>query len=108
MAALTVQDVTAAGVTPSYVAASAGGDTFVNNGKTILHIKNGGGSSINVTITRAKTCSFGFSHDVVVAVGAGSEKMIGPFPAEQFNNDSGLVAVAYSAVTSVTVAALEV
>lgn len=108
MTVLTVQDVTAAGIIPSYAAASTGGDTFANNGRVMLHVKNGGASSITVTIVSAKTCNFGFQHDLTVTIDAGSEKMIGPFAPERFNNDSGLVAVNYSAVTSVTVAALEV
>lgn len=108
MAVLTVQDVTVSGLTPAYAAASAGGDTFVNNGRIMLHIKNGGASPITVTIVSAKTCNFGFQHDITVTINASSEKMIGPFPPERFNNDSGMVQVNYSAVTSVTVAALEV
>lgn len=108
MAVLTVQDVTAAGLTPSYVAASAGGDTFANNGRVMLHVKNGSASSITVTIVSARTCNFGYQHDIQVTVPASSEKMIGPFPPERFNNDSGMVQVNYSAVTSVTVAALEI
>lgn len=108
MAALTVQDVTAAGITPVYVAASATGDSFPNNGRVMLHVKNGGASPITVTIVSAKTCNFGFQHDITVTVNASSEKMIGPFPPERFNNDQGMVQVNYSAVTSVTVAALEV
>lgn len=108
MAVITVQDVTAAGITPSYVAASAGGDSFTNNGRTMLHIKNGGTSSITVTIVSARTCNFGFQHDLTVTINASSEKMIGPFAPERFNNDSAMMQVNYSAVTSVTVAALEV
>lgn len=108
MAVLTVQDVTAAGITPDYVAASATGDSFPNNGRVMLHVKNGGTAAIDVTIISAKTCNFGFQHNITVSVPASGEKMIGPFPPERFNNDQGQVQVNYSAVTSVTVAALEV
>lgn len=108
MAILTVQDVTAAGITPSYTAADVDGDLFANNGRVMLHIKNGGTASITVTIVSAKTCNFGFQHDVPVTIDDGSEKMIGPFTPERFNDGGGMVQVNYSAVASVTVAALEI
>lgn len=108
MAVLTVQDVTAAGLTPTYVAASAGGDSFVNDGRTVLHVKNGDTVAHTVTIVSAKTCNQGFQHNIQVTVGAGSDKMIGPFPTDRFNNDSGQVSVTYDGVTSVTVAALQI
>jgi len=108
MAVLTVQDVTAAGITPVYVAASADGDSFPNNGRVMLHVKNEGTADIGVTVVSAKTCNFGFQHDIVVSVPAGGEKMIGPFSPERFNDDQGQVQVNYSDVTSVTVAALEI
>ena len=52
MALLTRQKITEAGLTPAYAAAGAGGDTIDNaDGKTYLHVKNGGGSPMTVTIT---------------------------------------------------------
>lgn len=108
MAVLTVQKITQAGIAPSFAAASAGGDEFANSGRTFLHVKNGGAGSINVTINSQKPCDQGFDHDLVVAVPNGGERVIGPFEPGRFNNSSSRVAVSYSGVTSVTVAALEV
>lgn len=107
MAAITVQQIALAGLTPSAAAAaSGGGDTFVNNGLTFLEVTNGGGSSINVTVAGAQACSQGSTHDNVVAVGAGATKLIGPFPASRFNNPAtGAASVTYSSATSVTVRA---
>lgn len=107
IATLSVQDVTSAGTVPTYAAAAGGGDQFSNDGKTYLHVKNGGGSSINVTIASQVACSQGSTHNTVVAVANGAEKMIGPFPPERFNDASGFVQVTYSAVTSVTVGAFQ-
>lgn len=114
MGALTVQDIVAAGVTPSYASANGGGDTVADDGKEniFIHVKNGGGGSINVTATAQITTrpTKGFSNptesDMVVAVGAGAEGMIGPFPAS-FINTSGNVALTYSGVTSVTIGAFK-
>jgi hypothetical protein len=56
MALLTVQNVTKAGVVPSYSAVNSE-DTFKINSarRHILHVKNGGGGSITVTIPAVKT-----------------------------------------------------
>lgn len=69
MAALTVQNVARSGLAPSYAAAAGGGDTFTNDGAVFLHVKNGGGSSINVTIDSTAPAGVGLAQsDVVVAV----------------------------------------
>jgi hypothetical protein len=85
-------------------------DEFPNDGKCYLHVKNGGGSSINVTINDPNSASppsaTAFNADVVVAVANGAEKIIGPFPPHRFNAEDGNVDVAYSATTSVTAAVI--
>lgn len=107
MAALTVQNVARTGLAPSYASAAGGGDTIANDGAVLLHVKNGGGSSINVTITSTAPAGVGLAQaNVVVAVPNAGERMIGPFPPGSFNDANGLTAVGYSAVTSVTVAAI--
>lgn len=115
MATLTLQNlVRSGGLVPSYAAASGGGDEMPNDGKTLLHVKNAGGGSINVTLTAQVTSrdagpGFGAYSlaDLVVAVGAGAERIIGPLPRRAFNNASERVAIAYSGVTSVTVGAFK-
>lgn len=107
MAALTVQNVARTGLAPTYAAAAGGGDTFVNDGQTFVHVKNGGGSSVNVTVDSTAPATVGLAQsDVVVAVPASGERMIGPFPPNAFDDVNGSTAIAYSAVTSVTVAAV--
>lgn len=105
MAALTIQQLVKTGLDVTFAAASAGGDTFVNNGKVLLVVKNGGGAPINVTVDSVRACDQGFDHDLVVAVPAGQERKIGFFEESRFG---GQVSVAYSAVASVTVAAIRV
>lgn len=108
MAVLAVQKIVKTGLSPSFVAAEAGGDEFANSGRTFLHVKNEGTGSIDVTVDSVKACDQGFDHDLVVAVPNGEERLIGPFEPGRFNNSASRVAVSYSGVTSVTVAALEV
>lgn len=108
MAQLTLQTTAITGLAPTYAAATGGGDAFANDGLTYFHVKNGGGSSINVTVNSVTACDQGFDHDQVVAVPNGGERILGPFPVGRWNDTSGNVTVSYSAVTSVTVAAVKV
>jgi hypothetical protein len=106
MAVLTVQQAVPAGLAASAASAAGGGDQYPNNGKTLLKVINGGGSSIDVTIAPTNTVKGYSLEDIVVAVAGGATKYLGPYEPALFNNSSGRVAVAYSSVTSVTVAAI--
>lgn len=106
MATLSVQDVNTAGATPSFAAATSGGDQFSNDGKTMLEVKNAG-SSITVTIASQQACNQGSTHNTTVTVASGGDKMIGPFDPSRYNDANGYVQVTYSAVTSVTVGAFQ-
>ena len=96
----------------TYSAAAAGdGDTADNNGSTFLHIKNGGGGEITATIT-AETTSVESNiygdltkANASIAISGSAEAFIGPFKPAAFNDD-GQIAITYSGVTSVTIAAL--
>lgn len=113
MALLTRQKIVEAGLTPTFSTAAGGGDTVANaDGKTYLHVKNGGGAGITVTVT-AQTVSREDPHlgtlakaNISKAIAAGAEAIIGPLKKQAFNNVSDIVAITYSGVTSVTVAAL--
>jgi len=103
MANLAIQNVSLTGLAPAFVAASGGGDSLDNNGRTLLHVKNGGGVPITVTVDSTQPCSYGFDHDAAVSVPAGAERILGPFPQGRFGSTANIT---YSAVTTVTVAAL--
>lgn len=114
MAALSVQDVVRTGLAASYASAAAGGDTIAVSGNTnqlFAHVKNASGASVNVTVTRQNTtANVGGEGSVtlsnlVVAVPAGAERFIGPFTPSLVDS-TGNVNLGYSAVTSLTVAAL--
>lgn len=110
MATLTTQQVTRSGLAPTFAAAAAGGDKFAGTKDTVLYVKNGGGSAVTVTIVTPKEAFAGAAiADIAVPVPAAGERVIGPFPASNFNDPAdGLTSVIYSGVTSVTVAALQV
>lgn len=115
MANLTINNLALTGLTDTLAAAAGGGDAIQAVGDaqdTWLEVNNGGGGSINVTVTKksgltTKTVA-GYGvltvADNVVAVGAGVRKKIGPFPDDYIQPD-GSVSIAYSGVTTVTVGA---
>jgi len=87
------------------VAAAAGGDSIVNDGRTYYEVINGGAGSIDVTIGQAKKSSYGEDHDPVVTLAAGVTRVFGPFSKDRFDDGGGLVQFTYSGVTTVTVRA---
>jgi hypothetical protein len=104
MAVLTVQLVSRTGLLPTYAAVSAGGDSVPNNGRVLLHVKNGNASPTNVTVDSIQACNQGNDHDVVVTVPNASERIIGPFPVARFGRN---LAVTYTVSATVTIAVLD-
>lgn len=112
MALMTVQQITPAGVVPSYAAANLQ-DTInvAGSERVFLHVKNGGGVAVNVTIAAVKTTARVAGAgtlavpDIEVAIAAGAEKMIGPF--DDYYRAANVVTVDYDGVASVTAAAIK-
>lgn len=105
MALLTTQQMTSAGAAITPVSAAAGGDTAdISSGRCFLWVKNGGGSSITVTLTTPGVIDGDLAiTDRTVTVANGAEKMIGPLRPDVYG---AVVAIGYSGVTTVTVAAV--
>ena len=108
MAQITVQTVSLTGLNPTFVAATAGGDTVDPGDRTWLHVKNGSAAAVTVTITTPGDVSGLAIADLAVSVPAGGERLIGPLTASLFATTGGLASVAYSAAASVTVAACRI
>lgn len=105
MATITPVSIDTAGEAVTYAAATVGGDSIaagIGNTNCKLLIINAG-SSITVTLAGAVTCSQGALHNSVFTVAAGNTQI--HIPAQCINPTTGAVAVTYSSVTSVTVAA---
>lgn len=107
MAVLNVQNMTASGLEAVFTAADVAGDSFANDGNTFLRVKNGDVSDKTVTVLSPIECNQGFPHDINVVITAGEERDIGLFLRNRFNDENGKVNVTYSAITSVTVAAIK-
>lgn len=109
MATLSTQVIALAGLNPTYGAATGGGDKCEVGDRIFLHVKNGGGSPITVTLTATASLRGQAVSNVTVSVPASGERMIGPLSADLLQNASdGLCAIGYSAAASVTVAALRI
>lgn len=101
------------GAVLALAAANVDGHSIPGGGDTVLIVNNGSGGSINVTIQTAATEDGLAIADQVVAVGAGVQKVIGPFRPGTYNRasgdtDPGLVYVDFSAVATVTCKAVTV
>lgn len=112
--ALAVQPVVIAGLAASYSAGNAEGHKVLASARHILHVKNGGGSSITVTVQTPVTVGGRAVAEDTVTIGAGADRFIGPFnpdvhgQPESVGADAGQAYVDLSSTTSVTLAALKV
>lgn len=105
--ALTVQAVVDSGLEETTEAANVDGNSILGDGDTIIHVINGSGADVDVTIATGGTFHGQAVADEVVTVTAGEERFIGRFKPALYNDPStGLVNIDYEAVTTVTVSAL--
>lgn len=86
-----------------YQAASVGGDQFAAASGRV-HVRNAGGSPCIVTAHSQQPCNQGGTHDKTYTVGAGADRLLGPFDPSRFADGSNMVQITYDQVTSVTVA----
>lgn len=97
------------GTAPTYFAADVAGDKITNPGEsTVLHVKNGSAGAITCTVVTPGTVAGLAVDDQVVSVPAGGERFIGPLTRPHFVNSDGQVDLTWSAVASVTFAAIKV
>lgn len=104
MATLAPQQIAVTGTTVTFVAASAGGDACVPDDRVFLRVKNGSGSSINVTVVVPGSTYGQPNPDPVIAVPATTGDVTIDLPPALADPTTGLVSWTYSAVTTVTVA----
>lgn len=107
MATLVTQNISTAGIVPTYAAASGGGDAMVADATSFLHVFNASGGSITVTLVTPATVDTTLAvGDRAVVVAAGTNQMIS-VPAELYRDPTtGLASITYSGVTTLTVAAI--
>ena len=112
MAKLTAQQISQAGLKPTYVTPSAGGDTLANTAEQFFHVENNGGVAITATVVPVVTTVIDpllgklVKENAVLTLAAGEEGFLGPFEVDAFNDANGDVTITCSATASVKLAAL--
>lgn len=107
---LTVQKCTPNGITPTNTGSLSVANTYQvrNDGKTFLHVINGGGTECNVTIdTPGNVGGLAIAQQTVAVPATTGDVMIGPFPPAIYNDPSGDLNVTFDFITSVTVATVQ-
>lgn len=105
---ITAQTTTPAGLAATYEAANVAGNSYVLLPNRALHVKNGGGSPITVTVPSTQTVEGLAVPNRTVTVTNGTDKFISLGASSAARQADGSVNIDYSAVTSVTVAVLDV
>ena len=100
---MTVQQINRSAITPTYVTPDVAGMALPNSGVEVLHIKTGGtGATVTIPIPSLVDGQTVASKSYVL--GTSTERMIGPFPTNTYNQASGEVFVDFSSITTVTIA----
>lgn len=109
MATLAVQNITTAGIAPTYAAATATtGDRFLAADGTFLHVKNGGVASTSVVLTTPDTVDSDLDvEDRTISVPAAGERLIA-VPDDLYRASDGLGTVVCTPNTSVTLAVIRI
>ncbi len=97
MATLAVQNTTKLGAAVTMNAAAAGGDTFLNDGRTVIIVRNAHAANPRtVTITPAGEVEGVAVDPIALVVVALTQAVLGPFPPRYVNNQFGQAAITYS------------
>jgi hypothetical protein len=104
MAAIPVNQAAVIGANVTYYSILVGGDTVLNDGKTMLLVKNTG-SSCTITVTPQKLIGGLTITPVSKAVTSAIDVEIGPFDPSIFNTSAGAIELTYSGgYTTTTIA----
>jgi hypothetical protein len=98
MAVLTPQHTLGTGLSPTWAAAAAAGDSYPNTGAETLQVRNQGSTPIVVTVPAQTACSQGSLHTLQFTVPAAglSPMLLGPFQFGFYNDVNGRVNATYS------------
>ncbi len=86
----------------TYQSVWVGGDTLLNNGRTLLIFKNSAAGACVATLdTPALTQGLAIANPAVSVTNA-ADQVIGPFDPAIFNTAAGVVTITYSGATNTT------
>jgi hypothetical protein len=111
VARFTVQNLSTLSLLASFTAASSSlSDEFLNNGHTILYVKNSVAVANVISVTsRFSPVPKGLAvANITIDVTANGEKLCGFFDDRAYNDSSGCVTISYTTHTGLTVAVISV
>ena len=96
----------ASGTSLTWNSASGSGDSFSNNGRTVIIAQNGATASCAVTVAATQTVTDASLSvpDLTISVAASTTVAIGPLPKATFNDASSSVDLTYSNESTLTIA----
>ena len=113
MATLTVQTINDAGSSPTFTAADAAGDQFINTGNQVFVIDNTGGGDVCIVTVTAEVTSIDLTQfgtvtkaNTILEVAVGAIGTIGGLYTAIFNDGNGYAQITYDQVVEVEVAVL--
>jgi hypothetical protein len=106
--AITPQKATSGGLAPAYEPANVAGNSYQMLNGRVLHVKNGSGVSVTVTIPTPQTVDGLAVADRTIAVPASGERLIALGRTSAYKQPGYVAFIDYSAVTSVTVAVFDI
>lgn len=92
----------------SYTSATELVNFVYNNGDTMLIVKNDSVAPITVTFDSRVFCNQDEDHDIVVTIANATEKAIGMFNRNRYNDTSAQIKFTLSAFADVSFASIEV
>ncbi len=109
MASIAIQNLTTLTLATTYTAMTSA-DEFVNNGHTLIHVKNSVAATNSVVAaSQVSPVPVGLiALDVTVDVSVSGERMAGFFRPEAYNDSSGCVKLRPTTHTGLSIAAISV
>jgi len=104
--ALNPQQIVRAALTPSYTAAHVDGFKMPNDGRAFIIVKTTDTGTV-LTIQTPNTVDGLAIAERTVTIAFPAERVIGPFPPNDYNQASGEVYFDFSVLTNVTIAAFQ-
>ncbi len=94
---------TTAGTALTFAAVDETGNTFANDGKTLVLVKTGADATQTITVaTPGKFRGETITPVSNSSIGASSVEVMGPFAPEVFNSSAGLVTLTFGGTTPAT------
>lgn len=90
-------------------AADPAGDDWANTGKELLLVEHTNGAGSDVTLTVATTVEIDSEPvaDKEIVIPAGQRHLLGPFPANIYNDGDGKAGASYDDATDIEVAVIQ-